>query len=853
MSYPSSANPSGSMEPDADRLRILMDNLNNLRSRLKGFTVVDSQGQAIGQVKDLLLDATHQLNVVIEPSTWLGGGWVLLDGRQIQKVSVQSQSVSVDILEADLGNLPRYSGDSEPAIADGGLALDLAASGGMPDGSLDLDLAQDETDFSAIDAAFAQGLDDLDAGDSFLSLGSDQADDAASFASGFESLELAGTSGDELPDLGLESTGDDLGDSFAYLDMETGGDSGVGEATGDLDLFAASGEDLGFGLTDLSASESGSGDLEFSLADESGFSELDNALVQDSIGDELNFGSDLGEAGFGSELVDVNLADSEPSEMALDFGGEPQGVSDFGDFNFESDSSAEAGLESLESDNFGADALDGSDLMGADLEVNAIADDFGGLDFSTSESAPEGGFEFNLDESEAGLAAGLDLGSGDTSFDLGSDAGLSLGDESEFSLGGLPDTSDSSLELSLDASEELADLGDAFGSEADEFSGLDAAFGEEGGESVSGVGVDLGVDLGTVDESALGLAGFDSDLGGLEAEGGIDNLEFSMEPTGLGTDDFGFSSEVSDMTGSIGELSEAPELGLETGGEFGTVDFEPSIAHEPVEAMDDFSASLEDLDLESPHGAGEGEFGFAAATPDFEGLDATTPDFELDAATPDLDFELETPSLEVVPEVAGLDLSMAETESLGDLDLGLDDAVSAADPWDLGEVDTEMSLNRSDLELPGAVPSSPDVMDTVESLTDLEIPTTSDQDSTAALGLGGVLAGGVAGMGAIAAGMAGQTESEVLSNGDTRPSTIRSETAGSVSAARGDLDVLSGQTIQGEFNSPKDASYVLGTIAKTMYHRCKRVKIEVELEDPDLQASYQDWINRCMEILANSN
>lgn len=845
MSYPSSANPSGSMEPDADRLRILMDNLNNLRSRLKGFTVVDSQGQAIGQVKDLLLDATHQLNVVIEPSALLSGGWVLLDGRQIQKVSVQSQSVSVDILEADLGNLPRYSGDSEPVLEDSGLGLDFATSGEMPDSSLDLDLSQNETDFSAIDAAFAQSLDDLDAGDSFLSLGSDQADDAASFVSGFESLDLEGSSGDALADLGLESTGDDLGDSFAYLNMETGGDAGASEGAGDGDLFASSQEDLGFGLTDLSAPDSAADDMDFSLSSESGFSELDNAFVQESIGDELNFDADLG----AGDLAAVELTDSESSDMTLDFGGEPEDASGFGDFNFESDSAAEVGLSGFESDSFGDEALGSSDLMGVDLEGNAIADDFGGLDFSTAEATPEGGFELNLDEPAVGLESEFSLGE-DAAFDLGSEAELSLSDESEFSLGGFQDTGDSSLDLSLDASEELADLGDTFSSEtADEFSGLDTAFGEAGGTAFP----EVNVDLGAVDEPAMGLAGLDSELGGLEAEGLTDNLDLSMESAGFGTEDFGFSSEEAEMTGALGELSEVPDLALDVDTSFGAVDFESSIASEPGAAMDDFSAGLGDLDLAAPDitGAGDGEF--TVSTPEVEGLAAGTPDLDLEAAVPDFDLELETPGLDSGSEEADTGINLTETTSFGDLDLGLDDAVSAADPWDLGEVETDTNLSSPDLGLTSVAPEPADEPDTVASLADLEIPTASDQDSNAGLGLGGVLAGGVAGMGAIASGMAGQAGAEARSNGDTRPSTEMPEPDSAVSALKVNLGGLSGQTIHGEFNSPKDASYVLGTIAKTMYHRCKRVKIEVELEDPELQASYQDWINRCMEILEHSN
>jgi hypothetical protein len=41
---------------------------------------------------------------------------------------------------------------------------------------------------------------------------------------------------------------------------------------------------------------------------------------------------------------------------------------------------------------------------------------------------------------------------------------------------------------------------------------------------------------------------------------------------------------------------------------------------------------------------------------------------------------------------------------------------------------------------------------------------------------------------------------------------------------------------------------VLEAIAKTLGHRCKNVRIEVELEDERLQQAYQDWLNRCSQL-----
>ncbi|MDX2228590.1 MAG: DUF2382 domain-containing protein [Leptolyngbyaceae cyanobacterium bins.349] len=109
MYYQSSARPNDPSEPDSDRLKTLLDNLNNLRGKLKNFTVIDELGQPIGEISDLILDAGHQLNLVIaQPDDRDRQSSVLLNGRRIKKVSVQTQSVFVDITKADAHLLPEY-------------------------------------------------------------------------------------------------------------------------------------------------------------------------------------------------------------------------------------------------------------------------------------------------------------------------------------------------------------------------------------------------------------------------------------------------------------------------------------------------------------------------------------------------------------------------------------------------------------------------------------------------------------------------------------------------------------------------------------------------------------------------
>jgi len=52
------------------------------------------------------------------------------------------------------------------------------------------------------------------------------------------------------------------------------------------------------------------------------------------------------------------------------------------------------------------------------------------------------------------------------------------------------------------------------------------------------------------------------------------------------------------------------------------------------------------------------------------------------------------------------------------------------------------------------------------------------------------------------------------------------------------------QVVSGEFTTPRAASHLLDAIAKTLHHRCHKIRVEIELEDPTLQAVYQQWMNQ---------
>jgi sporulation protein YlmC with PRC-barrel domain len=52
-------------------------------------------------------------------------------------------------------------------------------------------------------------------------------------------------------------------------------------------------------------------------------------------------------------------------------------------------------------------------------------------------------------------------------------------------------------------------------------------------------------------------------------------------------------------------------------------------------------------------------------------------------------------------------------------------------------------------------------------------------------------------------------------------------------------------TVSGEFKSPKSASLFLNAIALQRHHGCAKVRVELVLEDPQLEKTYEQWFERC--------
>ncbi|MBD1822425.1 DUF2382 domain-containing protein [Cyanobacteria bacterium FACHB-DQ100] len=57
--------------------------------------------------------------------------------------------------------------------------------------------------------------------------------------------------------------------------------------------------------------------------------------------------------------------------------------------------------------------------------------------------------------------------------------------------------------------------------------------------------------------------------------------------------------------------------------------------------------------------------------------------------------------------------------------------------------------------------------------------------------------------------------------------------------------IANGNTIQGEFDSPKTVSDLLDAIARTPDHNCAEIRIEITLKDSKHKETYQAWFDRC--------
>lgn len=725
MYYQSSAKPNDPSEPEVDRLKTLLDNLNHLRGKLKNFTVIDELGQPIGEISDLILDSGHQLNLVIsQPDDPMRHPSVLLNGRRIKKVSVQTQSVFVDITKADVRFLPEYL---LPDAAPAEVTSTPAAS--IPSAMTTTPAPTDEPEITPPSESFAtpEPVEDVVAPElqplELVDWNQEESVDAFAEADQNEmdflgepllpEDSLAGLPELELPD----QAGSPDGLSFSdLLDSSTTDSTDLNLATDSLEFGEESEESFTLeSIDELPSLDSSSDDLSEGALVLDATEELsDFAPISDfmaSSEESFDFGSDAntdaGEElalpnadfseGLESDLASLNLGESEE----LDFSGNLE--SDLPAFNLdESDTSLELGsLADLSTETESGNLL--GDLPEMSLSGQSSEAEWAEFDRTVgSESTElEGSFDLgSLEEpsnvssfEESSTLPGFETfdESEDTLADLGLDTpplpDLGFGDDASNELGNL-----SGLELTQDAS-------------ADDWSGFDELVGENG----------------TTDSTF--------ELGGLE-EPSIDvtpaSEEFSL--SGLGT--------------------------FEEPSAFGLGDLEsPSVDEAPV--SEEFSLSgLDSFEEPAAFDLGGLEDSSVDATPASEEFSLSGLD-SLEESTDGLTEEFTLAEMESLDESDSLvDLGLEASSSLPELDsleesegtfdampgFGTEESLAEADEWagfnavvgDESSQSDNLNLDSSfdELTFQDAVPSSEEQVlseeqsfgETFDDFSSLELP-----------------------------------------------------------------------------------------------------------------------------------
>lgn len=96
----------------------IKDLLGKLKNKLTGFAIINMQGQLIGRVKDIFLDKSYHLNVVMSKVEDQDNSFIyLLSSKYIEKVDAVHRLLFVDITPIELDQLPFYAMPNQP-VAD---------------------------------------------------------------------------------------------------------------------------------------------------------------------------------------------------------------------------------------------------------------------------------------------------------------------------------------------------------------------------------------------------------------------------------------------------------------------------------------------------------------------------------------------------------------------------------------------------------------------------------------------------------------------------------------------------------------------------------------------------------------
>jgi stress response protein YsnF/sporulation protein YlmC with PRC-barrel domain len=108
------------------RIKLLLD---KLRTKVKNFSVMDTDGILLGEVKDVKLDSDRQLNLVVaKADNYSGSGLILLRSKHIQQVDSVTKSLFVDISKLEIDRLSEYRPQRSGEVESSERVLDSTAA-----------------------------------------------------------------------------------------------------------------------------------------------------------------------------------------------------------------------------------------------------------------------------------------------------------------------------------------------------------------------------------------------------------------------------------------------------------------------------------------------------------------------------------------------------------------------------------------------------------------------------------------------------------------------------------------------------------------------------------------------------
>lgn len=94
---------------NASKIARISTLLESLKKKVKNFAVLDREGQVVGEVRNLLIDANRQLTFVISTSeNQESNRFFLLKGKLVQKIDSENKGVFINIDKSQIQYLPEY-------------------------------------------------------------------------------------------------------------------------------------------------------------------------------------------------------------------------------------------------------------------------------------------------------------------------------------------------------------------------------------------------------------------------------------------------------------------------------------------------------------------------------------------------------------------------------------------------------------------------------------------------------------------------------------------------------------------------------------------------------------------------